>query len=194
MKKPRASIADRVEADALNREWDAYVRSVGRPPIGLMTGTSAAMRDLHRLDDAPAPDPGFLSMTWQQLRERVPVSDAPPDHPFRANVLPRCLRWRTFGGNRRSPSVRVAVAALGVAFFALTLFAGRLLPAGGDAPLVASALASERPAAGSFGDRNATSPPHTVVPSLRASSPRAHPASPPTGVPARTATPTTPTR
>ncbi len=190
MKKLRASIADRREADALNRDWDTYVRSVGHPPAD----TSAALRHLHCLDDAPLPDSVFLARTWQQLRARMPASDASPDPLRRADVLARGLRRRTHGGNRRSPSMRVVVAALGLAVLVVTLFVGRLVPAGGETTLVASALASAAPAVGSPAHRIATRQPLIVDAAPKAPSSRADPARATTVLSTHTATPGTPSR
>ena len=190
MDRLRASIAERRDADALNSEWDSYVRSVGRPT----TGTSATLSRLHRLDDAPLPDSVFLSRTWQQVRDLVPTSDASPRTLRRSNVIAHRFRRYTFGRNRRSPSIRVTFATLGLAALLLTLFMGRAVPAGDTTPLVAPALASAAPAVGSPAQRIATRQPTTIAAALNPSAASARPVRAATGPSAHMATHGTPSR
>ena len=167
MKRLRAAIADRHDAERLNREWDAYVRSVGRASgAGLRPGADVPM--LHLLDAAPEPDSAFLSATWQRLQAQSAGAGA----PLAVDPESRDAGWlrllRKHGRNRPSPSLRLAVAAFGVLVIALSFVSGQLLPARGEVPLVASALASAQPTVASTPHRVATSQPFTVVPTRSA--------------------------
>ncbi len=182
----RAAIRDRLNAKALDREWDAYVRSAGVPSDGA-AGAIPELRALHRLDDAPAPDPVFLATTWRQLQgdgEAGRIAGA-----FRTrSMTQRSARPQSYGG-RRMPPTRVAAAAFCVVVLALALASERMLPAHDDAPLVASALASVQPAIASPGQRATSGHSRNVSASRTATTTDPNRDAPFGGVPKSTATP-----
>ena len=181
-----AAIRNRLDANALDREWDAYMHAAGVPSVGT-AGATPELRALHRLDDAPAPDPVFLATTWRHLQgdgEAGRTAGA-----FRTRSMKeRSARPQSYGG-RRMPPTRVAAAAFCVVVLALALASERMLPAHDDAPLVASALASVQPAVASPGQRATFSHSRNVSASRTATSTDPNRDAPFGGVPNPTATP-----
>jgi hypothetical protein len=53
--------------DELRDYWDALVSGAPAAETGLDAELAATIRDVHALDDAPAPDPSLMSAVWREL-------------------------------------------------------------------------------------------------------------------------------
>ena len=59
---------------ALDRYWDELAMDKNSRTLAADRGVMGAVHDLHRMDDTPPPDPGFVYHLWQHLtRESLPT-------------------------------------------------------------------------------------------------------------------------